>query len=72
MPTMAVKTNFDCKHTTSVNVELDNDVYIPAEVHGLGKCPECMEEDNLVAISGVQPTASGTLVLDSIFLMPVE
>jgi hypothetical protein len=72
MPTMSVNTTFDCKHTTAVDVDLDHDVFIPAEVHGLGKCQDCMEEDNLIAISGVQPTPSGSLVLDSIFLMPIE
>ena len=72
MPKMHVNTSFDCKHTTTVEVNLDHDVYIPAEVHGLGKCQDCMEEDNLIAIPGVQPTPTGTLVLDSIFFMPIE
>jgi len=67
-----VQTRFDCGHTTTVAVNVDEDVGIPPEVRGLGKCADCMDEDNLIAISGVQPQASGTLTLDSIFLMPVE
>jgi hypothetical protein len=68
----AVRARFDCSHTTVVEVHLDEDVEIPPEVRGLGKCQDCMEETELVAISGVQPLAGGRLVLDSIFLMPIE
>ncbi|HEV3311841.1 MAG TPA: hypothetical protein VG815_15125 [Chloroflexota bacterium] len=72
MPKVTVQTNFDCKHSAVVEVDLDDDVEVPAEVRGLGKCGDCMDETNLIAISGVQPQASGRLVLDSIFLMPIE
>lgn len=67
-----VQTRFDCSHTTTVEVDIDDDVGVPNEVRGLGKCGACMEETNLVPISGVQPQPGGMLVLDSIFLMAVE
>jgi hypothetical protein len=72
VPSTSVHTLFDCGHASDVSVDIDSDVEVPAEVRGLGKCGECMEEDNLVPISGVQPQANGRLVLDSIFLMPIE
>lgn len=69
---VSVQTRFDCSHTSVVDVQIDDDVNVPAEVRGLGKCEECMAESNLIPISGVQPLPTGDLVLDSIFLMPVE
>lgn len=72
MPSTPANTRFDCGHAVEVMVDIDSDVEVPAEVRGLGKCGDCMEEDNLVPISGVQPQANGRLVLDSIFLMPIE
>jgi hypothetical protein len=68
----SVETRFDCGHVSDVSVRLDADVEVPAEVRGLGKCRECMEEEHLQPIPGIQPTADGTLKLDSIFLIPVE
>ena len=69
---ISVVTRFDCSHTTPVEVEVDSDVEVPSEVRGLGKCAECMEETNLIAISGLQPQPNGRLIVDSIFLMPIE
>lgn len=69
---MEVQTSFACGHSTPVAVDIDGDVAVPSEVKGLGKCAGCMEETNLIAISGVQPGPDGDLALDSIFLMPVE
>ncbi len=67
-----VQTRFDCSHVTTVKVQLDDDVQVPEEVRGLGKCRACMEETNLIPITGVQPLPTGDLVLDSIFWMPIE
>jgi hypothetical protein len=72
MPKAAVQAAFDCKHVTPVDIDVDADVRIPDDVRGLGKCADCMEETNLIAISGVQPQSDGTLVLDSVFWMPIE
>lgn len=69
---VTVQARFDCKHATEVPVQIDDDVEVPAEVRGLGKCRECMKETKLVAISGVQPQPGGRLVLDSIFWMPID
>lgn len=72
MPRVSVQASFVCKHTTAVEVDVDSDVSLPDEVRGLGKCADCMEETNLIAISGVQPRADGSLMLDSVFWMPIE
>lgn len=72
MAKVSVQTKFDCNHTELIKVNLDSDVAVPAEVRGLGKCTECMEETHLIPISGVQPDENGQLMLDSIFLMPIE
>jgi hypothetical protein len=72
VPATPAQTRFDCGHAVEVMVDIDSDVEVPAEIRGLGKCGDCMEEDNLVPISGIQPQANGRLVLDSIFLMPIE
>ena len=63
---------FDCKHEMDVDVSIDDDVEIPEQVRGLGKCPSCAGQDNVIAISGVAPGPGGkTLVLDSILMMPM-
>jgi len=72
MPRVSLQAAFDCKHTTDVEVDVDADVEVPSQVRGLGKCADCMEETNLIAISGVQPRADGSLVVDSVFWMPIE
>jgi len=72
MARVSVQAVFDCKHTSSVRVSLDADVKVPDQVRGLGKCADCMEETNLIAISGVQPGPDGSLSLDSVFWMPIE
>ena len=72
MAKTSVSALFDCKHSTPVEVDVDSDVEVPTEIRGLGKCSECMEESNLIAISGVQPRSNGSLVLDSVFWMPIE
>lgn len=72
MPRVSVQTRFDCKHTVEVQVRLDDDVGVPDEVRGLGKCADCMKEGRLIPISGVQPQSDGKLVVDSIFMMPIE
>lgn len=68
-----VHTQFDCTHETDIEVAIDEDVSVPKMVRGLGQCPDCMGEHNLIAISGVAPQRGGSqLVLDSILMMPVE
>jgi hypothetical protein len=68
-----VRTRFDCGHELDVDVRVDDDVTVPDTVRGLGQCPSCMGEGNLVAISGVAPQPGGQeLVLDSILMIPVE
>lgn len=67
-----VHTTFDCKHDLDIEVNIDDDVEIPAQVRGLGKCPRCTGEENAVPVSGVAPGPGGRrLVLDSIMMMPV-
>ena len=67
-----VHTNFDCKHEKDIDVSIDDDVVVPASVRGLGKCPDCMTEENVIPISGVAPQPGGKeLVLDSIMMMPI-
>lgn len=68
----SVNTLFDCKHETIVEVQIDDDVIVPAQVRGLGQCPECMGELGAVPVSGVAPQPGGkVLVLDSIMMIPV-
>lgn len=68
-----VHTVFDCRHEQDLDVQVEDDVVIPASVRGLGKCPECKGESNAVPISGVAAGPDGQkLVLDSILMMPVE
>lgn len=70
---MRVHTVFDCKHEQDLEVQIEDDVIIPASVRGLGKCPTCKGEVNSVPIAGVAPGADGReLVLDSILMMPVD
>ncbi|MGH2441984.1 MAG: hypothetical protein ACRDFX_02325 [Chloroflexota bacterium] len=65
-------TVFDCKHETTIEVDVDQDVEIPASVRGLGKCPQCQGEAHLIAVSGVAPQIGGKrVVLDSIMMMPI-
>jgi hypothetical protein len=68
-----VKTLFDeCKHEKMIEVDVDPDTEIPEQVRGLGLCPDCMEEENIVPISGVAPKPGGKqVVLDSILMMPI-
>jgi hypothetical protein len=67
-----VNTLFDCKHETIIDVQIDDDVIVPALVRGLGQCPECMGEESAVPVSGVAPQTGGkALVLDSIMLIPI-
>jgi hypothetical protein len=66
-----VHTVFDCKHERDVDVQIDDDVQIPEQVRGLGKCPDCAGYERSIAISGVAPGPGGsTLVLDTILMMP--
>ncbi|MDQ2744597.1 MAG: hypothetical protein M3Z66_20200 [Chloroflexota bacterium] len=68
-----VHTLFDCKHEKDIEVRLDDDVVVPGTVRGIGKCPDCMEEDQLIAISGVAPGPGGrVLTLDSIMMIAIE
>ena len=67
-----VNTLFDCKHETVIEVQIDDDVIVPAQVRGLGQCPLCMGEESAVPVSGVAPQPGGKeLVLDSIMLIPI-
>jgi hypothetical protein len=67
-----VHTVFDCKHEKEIDVDIDDDVEVPASVRGLGQCPDCIGEPNLVPVSGVAPKPGGQeLVLDSIMMIPV-
>ncbi len=67
-----VNTLFDCKHESVIDVSIDDDVEIPATVRGLGKCPQCRGEGNLIAVAGVAPKPGGREVaLDSIMMMPI-
>lgn len=67
-----VNTLFDCKHETVIDVRIDDDVIVPAQVRGLGQCPNCMGEESAVPVSGVAPQPGGkSLVLDSIMLIPI-
>lgn len=67
-----VRTVFDCRHEVDIDVEVDDEVEIPSQVRGLGKCAACLGQDNLVPVSGVAPQPGGKrVVLDSIMLMPV-
>lgn len=68
-----VHTVFDCKHETEIEVSVDDDVTIPEQVRGLGQCPDCMGEAQVVPVSGVAPQPGGKeLVLDSILMIPIE
>lgn len=67
-----VQTRFDCGHVLEVRVRLDDDVTVPEQVRGLGKCGDCMKEDKLMPIPGIAPKANGDLVLDSVFMMPID
>jgi hypothetical protein len=67
-----VHTRFDCSHELDVEVAIDPDVEVPEVVRGLGKCPACSGEQNVVPVSGVAPQPGGKrLVVDSIMLMPI-
>jgi hypothetical protein len=67
-----VHTVFDCKHELDVDVSIDEDIEVPDQVRGLGKCPSCAGYERSIAISGVAPQAGGRrLVLDSIQMMPM-
>jgi hypothetical protein len=67
-----VHTIFDCKHELDIDISVDDDVEIPPSVHGLGKCPACTGETNVVPVSGVAPKPGGReVVLDSILMIPI-
>jgi len=67
-----VHTLFDCKHEKDIDVDIDSDVEVPASVRGLGKCPDCMGEEKVIAVSGVAPKPGGReVVLDSILMIPI-
>jgi len=68
-----VRTVFDeCKHEKLIDVSVDSDTEIPERVRGLGLCPDCMEEENVVPVSGIAPKPGGKeVVLDSILMMPI-
>jgi hypothetical protein len=67
-----VHARFDCQHEREVDLTIEHDVQIPDTVRGLGKCPECSGETNLVAVGGIAPQPGNRVVLDSILMMPVE
>jgi len=67
-----IHADFDCKHDADVKVSLDDNVEIPANVRGVGKCPECMEEEHIMGIPGVSPKAGGEgMVLDNVMMIPI-
>jgi len=67
-----VHTIFDCKHEKAIEVAVDDDTEIPAQVRGLGKCPDCRGNFELIAVSGVAPLPGGKrVVLDTIMMMPI-
>ena len=68
-----VNTLFDqCKHEKIIDVDVDADTEIPEQVRGLGLCPDCMEEEHVVPVSGVAPKPGGKqVVLDSILMIPI-
>ena len=69
---VSVHTVFDCKHEREIDVDVDSDTVVPSSVRGLGQCPECMGEANVVPVSGVVPQPGGNeIVLDSILMIPV-
>lgn len=66
-----VHTVFDCKHEHDIDVRIEDDVRIPSQVRGLGKCPDCQGAEGMIPITGVAPGPGGKeLVLDSILMMP--
>lgn len=66
-----VATIFACKHEILIEVDVDDEVRIPETVRGVGKCPACRGETNMIAVSGLAPMAGGKdVVLDSIMMMP--
>lgn len=67
-----VHTVFDCAHDKMIEVSVDEDTEIPASVRGLGKCPDCSGQANLIAVAGITPKPGGRdVVLDSIMMMPL-
>jgi hypothetical protein len=67
-----VHTVFDCKHERDIEIRIEDDVVIPEQVRGLGKCPACQGAEDMVPVTGVAPGPGGKeLVLDSILMMPV-
>jgi hypothetical protein len=70
---VTVHTVFDCKHERDVEIRIEDDVVIPEQVRGLGKCPACQGVEGMVPITGVAPGPGGKeLVLDSILMMPAS
>lgn len=68
-----VRTLFDCKHQTDIDVSIDDDVKIPELARGLGNCPDCMGEPRVIAVAGIAPQPGGReVVLDSILMVPIE
>jgi hypothetical protein len=68
-----VRALFDqCKHEKVIDVDVDADAEIPELVRGLGRCPDCMEGERIVAIAGIAPKPGGKeVVVDSILMMPI-
>lgn len=62
---------FDCKHEKDFDVQIDDDVSVPDSVRGLGKCPDCTGEENVIPVSGVAPQADGRVIVDSILMIPI-
>jgi hypothetical protein len=61
-----------CKHERVIDVSIEDDVKVPPQVRGLGLCPDCMEEDNVVPVAGIAPQPGGReVVVDSILMMPI-
>jgi hypothetical protein len=72
MALTSVETHFDCGHVHTIRVDIDPDVTVPESVRGLGQCPDCMGEENVVPVSGVAPQPGGAgPVLDSILMIPI-
>lgn len=66
-----VQTVFDCRHERELSVQIENDVVIPDQVRGIGKCPQCRGGGEYYNVAGIAPQSGGKeLVLDTIMIMP--
>jgi hypothetical protein len=68
-----VRARFDqCKHEKVVDVDVDADAEIPELVRGLGRCPDCMDQERVVPVAGIAPKPGGKeVVVDSILMIPI-